>query len=214
MSLRVRKKWTIAILCAAAALFAATGIVYALFTSAREYSFDMDSHINASLKLERTGVEGEVSPQTVTLTNPGERDARHFTVTNTSETDVALGYDIELSFPAGSVKNTDALTLWVDGEIAGNLRQLLTADGEGRYYTYSVAFSLPLAKGESRMHEIAFEYHIGGGNGTRKIEGWTATAIGARISTLRNISLSRARRSLCRLPVKTGSASSRTGRFT
>ncbi len=178
MSLRVRKKWTIAILCAAAALFAATGIVYALFTSAREYSFDMDSHINASLKLERTGVEGEVSPQTVTLTNPGERDARHFTVTNTSETDVALGYDIELSFPAGSVKNTDALILWVDGEIAGNLRQLLTADGEGRYYTYSAAFSLPLAKEESRTHEIAFEYHIGGGNGTRKIEGWTATAIG------------------------------------
>lgn len=177
MSLRVRKKWTIAILCAAAALFAATGIVYALFTSAREYSFDMDSHINASLKLERTGVEGEVSPQTVTLTNPGDRDARHFTVTNTSETDVALGYDIELSFPAVSVKNTDALILWVDGEIAGNLRQLLTLDGAGRY-TYAVAFSLPLAKGESRTHEIAFEYHIGGGNGIRKIEDWAATAIG------------------------------------
>lgn len=177
MSLRVRKKWTIAILCAAAALFAATGIVYALFTSAREYSFDMDSHINASLTLERTGVEGEVSPQTVTLTNPGDRDARHFTVTNTSETDVALGYDIELSFPAVSVKNTDALILWVDGEIAGNLRQLLTLDGAGRY-TYAVAFSLPLAKGESRTHEIAFEYHIGGENGIRKIEDWTATAIG------------------------------------
>ena len=172
MSLRLRKNWRIAILCAAAALFAATGVVYALFTSAREYSFDMDSKINASLSLTQTGEGGAV-----TLTNPGDRDVRNFTVTNTSETDVALGYGIELSVPAASVKNTDALILWADGEIAGNLHQLLTPDGEGNY-TCSVPFSLPLAKGESRTHEIAFEYHIGAGGGTRKIEGWTATAVG------------------------------------
>lgn len=172
MSLRLRKNWRIAILCAAAALFAATGVVYALFTSAREYSFDMDSNINASLSLTQTGEGGAV-----TLTNPGDRDVRNFTVTNTSETDVALGYGIELTVPAASVKNTDALILWADGEIAGNLHQLLTADGEGNY-TCSVPFSLPLAKGESRTHEIAFEYHIGAGGGTRKIEGWTATAVG------------------------------------